>query len=1016
MATPLLPPSWAASPQPVTPHLESIEQSHLRCAALGLSRIDAPDFSPLGRSDLNVARERNLRLYSHAAPIMEMLFEQIINTQNMVVLTDAQGTVLHSIGDDDFLERANKVALSPGANWSESSKGTNAVGTALINETPTLVHADEHFMHANNFLTCSAAPILDPRGNILGVLDVSGDHHSYHQHTMGLVKMSARMIENHWLTDDFRNALRLHFHSRSEFIGTLMEGILAVGLDGRVLGANRSALDQLGLSGAALRMHSLTSLLGTSVNALVDQFRSPLATPALLSLSNGRQFHVMARFNWPVWHSLGTQPEQGNDDAARDTGAGLVQAGERLIGVRATPEAAPLAGPAPTGLRYLQSGDPQIETVVSKIRRVLDRDIPILVMGETGTGKELLARAIHQDSARAKHPFVAVNCASIPETLIEAELFGYEEGAFTGARRKGSIGKIVQANGGTLFLDEIGDMPIALQARLLRVLQERQVTPLGSAKSITVDVSIICATHRNLREMINRQQFREDLYYRLNGLVVRMPPLRERTDLLTIVRKILRAECPQRSLDLSREVTALFERYAWPGNVRQLANVLRTAVVMAAHDPQITRDHLSDDFLEDAMACTGAAPKPFDGAGQRRVLAVVVARRDAARRPPGVPRPQSGQSHAGRARAADHPPRRRCGRRQHLASLQATGHQPQHHLPQVALEGSCERVSRRTDRASALTHAPRPGPGFGGQGVSHGVHAHAVPAACHGHQAGIRLQAGQPRAGLHRADRIVLAMHQAQRPFEGSQGSGGAVPGVLARRPPLARVVAVHAPVGHILFAPACRGHGAPAARGGESARRRLGGLESLHPGPQRLQLLAQGKRCVSLRRACEHPVQLPRIRHSEVCGKVRGPDPACPRCEVVLEFLARAQEGAAQEEAGHRPGMLRGIRHRDEGPPGPRGHRPAIEAQVPAQNLNVLNEMRQRVGLHTPPRQAAATASLVHADPTHRLPRPPLQGLRAAAPTRAAVHDQYGQALRITPFTPPHLMPVLQRQMLPLT
>ena len=605
-------PGGVASPaKPVaeapSPHAESIHQSHLRCAALGLSRIESPDWAPLGRSDLSVVRERNVRLYAHAAPIMEMLHEQIINTQSLVVLTDAQGTVIHSLGDDDFLARAQKVALAPGANWSESSKGTNAVGTALMNETPTLVHGGEHFMHANHFLTCSAAPILDPRGNILGVLDVSGDQRTYHQHTMGLVKMSARMIENHWLTDDFRNGLRLHFHSRSEFIGTLMEGILAIGLDGRILGANRSALDQLEMSGAALRMHSLTSLLGTSVNAVVDLFRSPLATPMMLSLPNNRQFHVVARFNWPVWHSLGTPAD--NDVPAPVTPAthSLDATAAHRADTATTSTLGPAdAAPKVSGLRFLQTGDPQMETVIGKIRRVLDRDIPILILGETGTGKELLARAIHQDSSRAKHPFVAVNCASIPETLIEAELFGYEEGAFTGARRKGSMGKILQANGGSLFLDEIGDMPTALQARLLRVLQERQVTPLGSTKSVSVDVNIVCATHRNLREMIARQQFREDLYYRLNGLVVRLPALRERTDLMTIVRKILRTECPQRKLDLSPEVTELFERYPWPGNVRQLANVLRTAVVMAAHDPEVTRDHLSDDFLDDVLPGTAA--------------------------------------------------------------------------------------------------------------------------------------------------------------------------------------------------------------------------------------------------------------------------------------------------------------------------------------------------------------------------------------------------------------------------
>ncbi len=618
-------------------HVDKIDQSHERCAVLGLSRIERPDYSPLGRSDLNVVRDRNNRLHTHAAPVMEMLFEQIVNSESMVVLTDAMGTVLHAIGDDEFLGRASKVALSPGANWSESAKGTNAVGTALIEEVPTLVHADEHFMHANHFLTCSAAPILDPRGNILGVLDVSGDHRSYHQHTMGLVKMSARMIENHWLNDDYRNVMRLHFHSRVEFIGTLMEGILAVGEDGRFVGANRGALEQLGLSGAALRMHGLESLFGTSVAALVDRFRSPLALPLQVELQGGRQFHIFARFNWPVWHgsadghSSAALPAARNLEApARPANPGAASAepmadnniasSESSLPVTSTNSntstaagaGAAVVGADRNGLRSLATGDAQFGQLIEKIRRVLNRDIPILVLGETGTGKELLARAIHHDSDRSRQPFVAVNCASIPDTLIEAELFGYEEGAFTGARRKGSVGKIVQANGGTLFLDEIGDMPIALQAHLLRVLQERHVTPLGSNKSVSVDVSIVCATHRNLREMITAKTFREDLYYRLNGLAVRLPPLRERSDLMPLVARILERECPDRRFQLSGEVLELFRHYQWPGNVRQLFNVLRTACVMAGGDALITRDHLSDDFIEDARqasahAASGAA-------------------------------------------------------------------------------------------------------------------------------------------------------------------------------------------------------------------------------------------------------------------------------------------------------------------------------------------------------------------------------------------------------------------------
>ncbi|WP_140636831.1 sigma-54-dependent Fis family transcriptional regulator [Methylibium rhizosphaerae] len=584
----------------VTPdvaHLDAITQSHERCAALGLQRVERPDHTPLIRADLATARERNLRLHAHAAPVMELLLEQIMATQSMVVLTDTQGTILHSVGHDDFLRRASKVALAPGVNWAEANKGTNAIGTALVTEAPTFVHADEHFMRANDFLTCSAAPIFDPRGNMLGVLDVTGDHRSYHLHTMGLVKMSARMIENHWLSDDFRHAMRLHFHSRPEFIGTLLEGILAVARDGRIIGANRAALDQLNLSSAAVRMNSVVSLLGTTPGAIVDHFRSPMANTLVLTLANGQQVHVRARFNWPMWHNVGT----ALPDEEPATAATMAAAEPARASKPSQPQAQQaLQPPQLSGLRYLQTGDAQMEAVIAKIRRVLDRDISILVLGETGTGKELLARAIHQDSERARQPFVAVNCASIPETLIEAELFGYEEGAFTGARRKGSLGKILQANGGTLFLDEIGDMPLALQAHLLRVLQERQVTPLGSSKSVPVDVTVISATHRNLREMIGRGEFREDLYYRLNGLVVKLPALRERTDLLTIVQKILRVECSGSPPELVADVLQLLQGYAWPGNIRQLSNVLRTAAVMAAGEARITRAHLSDDFIDDA--------------------------------------------------------------------------------------------------------------------------------------------------------------------------------------------------------------------------------------------------------------------------------------------------------------------------------------------------------------------------------------------------------------------------------
>ncbi|KVZ09873.1 sigma-54-dependent Fis family transcriptional regulator [Burkholderia ubonensis] len=567
----------------------SIQKAHERSETFGLQVSARPDYDVLSNAALVLKREQNRVLCVHAMPVMETLHEQIVNTQSMIVLTDAEGLILHSIGDDDFLRRAEKVALRPGANWAENRQGTNAIGTALAELCPMVVHGDQHFLAANRFLTCSSVPILDPYGDAIGVLDVTGDHRSYHQHTMALAKMSVQMIENHLFTTTFQETLQVSFHGRPEFLGTLMEGIVAFTADGRFLSANRSAQFQLGMPLAALRAHTLSSLFDVTPAQLIDRMRASPDQRLMLNLGNGAVVCARVHFRRETL-AEGSRPTDVHD-------AGVPAA-------RAC-TTAPAAG-NPAGLSrlvYLDTGDPQVASVIAKVRKVIGKDIPILITGETGTGKELLAQAIHNDSPRRDGPFVAVNCASIPETLIESELFGYEEGAFTGARRKGAVGKLLQANGGTLFLDEIGDMPYPLQVRLLRVLQERLVNPLGSTKTIAVDISIICATHRDLRDMIAQNRFREDLYYRLNGLVVRLPPLRDRTDLAVVVQKMLQREAiagaGRAPLTVAPDVMALFERCSWPGNFRQLGNLLRTAAAMVDDDGEIRREHLPDDFFDD---------------------------------------------------------------------------------------------------------------------------------------------------------------------------------------------------------------------------------------------------------------------------------------------------------------------------------------------------------------------------------------------------------------------------------
>jgi transcriptional regulator of acetoin/glycerol metabolism len=567
----------------MTLHLPAtIASSHRRSQHYGLRADRRPDFDPLSVSALSALVEQNRMLYSHALPAMETLYQQIANTHNSVLLTDARGVILHSLGDADFLEKANRVALTPGVDWSEESKGTNAIGTAIAEQTATTVHAEQHYLTANHFLTCSAAPIADHHGEVIGVLDVSGDRRSFHRHTMALVRMSALMIENQLFAAAFEDAITLHFHTRPEFIGTLMEGIASFTPGGRFLAANRNGLFQLGLPMPALQAHTFSSLFDLPLSSLYDHYRS--AAPGLLDLCMHNGVRVRGRAELRLTH-----------------------------GMRLLDDAPPRALPQPEArrqrsrLQALDTGDARLAQAIAKVGKVLGQGVPILVMGETGTGKEWLAQAIHQDSPRAHGPFVAVNCASIPEALIESELFGYEEGAFTGARRKGATGRIMQANGGTLFLDEIGDMPLALQARLLRVLEERKVTPLGGARPLAVDVELVCATNRDLRKRIADGLFREDLYYRLNGLVVKLPPLRERSDLDAIVSAMLANGARRRRV--ADDVMRLFHRHAWPGNLRQLASLLRTASLMAGEENEIGLHHLSDDFLEDLDAAS-ANPAP----------------------------------------------------------------------------------------------------------------------------------------------------------------------------------------------------------------------------------------------------------------------------------------------------------------------------------------------------------------------------------------------------------------------
>lgn len=588
-------------------HSDAIRESHARCQGFGLTHRDRLDFSAEALADFKLAQERCARLQAQALPVMEMLLDQVAGTSNVVCLADDKGTILMSAGRGSSIEFAERVALRPGVSWAEAAKGTNAVGTALVAESDVFVHANEHFVQSNQILTCAASPIMDHSGGVIGVLDVTGDQHAFHPHTMALVKVAARTIENYWFCDNFSRNLRLHFHSQPELIGTIVEGVIALGVDGKILGINRAGLKLLGASSAAVRIQGLRVMLGLSFGELMDRLRTTSFAPFKMHLPSGHVLYARGQCSNASFSQLfsfnDSPPSQdtSNTPNLANRAHGLPKSNSAALEVAALASQKQTKASHGPELNDLAKDDTQMRAVVDKVRRVLDRDIPVLILGDTGTGKEFLACALHKASQRREHTFVAVNCASIPEALIESELFGYEEGAFTGAKRRGAPGKLLQAHGGTLFLDEIGDMPLAMQARLLRVLQERKVVPLGGHKAHDVDISLVCATHRNLRKMMEQGEFREDLYYRINGLAVKLPRLCERTDLRALCQQMLKTLSPSHALRMSDDLLLDFEGYTWPGNLRQLHNVLRTATVMAGTDQQITRIHLSDDFVEDLV-------------------------------------------------------------------------------------------------------------------------------------------------------------------------------------------------------------------------------------------------------------------------------------------------------------------------------------------------------------------------------------------------------------------------------
>ncbi|WP_275544879.1 MULTISPECIES: sigma-54-dependent Fis family transcriptional regulator [unclassified Pseudomonas] len=567
----------------VPAHDTIIQESWSRCRDYGLTHQSAPRFDPPPTGELSALLESRQALVQTTHQEVLPYYDTILSNSNcLIMLADDQGRLLQSWGDQRFIEPRQAAGFVAGASWLERYTGTNAIGTALSCGQAVHIQHDEHFLKANRFMTGSASPIFDEQRRMIAVLDVSSDSYLPPAHTLGMVKMMSQSVENRLILKLFADQYHLlSFNTSLDNLDSPWAGLVVFDEQGHVVSANRRADNLLG---QPLTYGAIEQLFDVPLQQLLNQ---PDGQPFNLRTSGRFRFHARVR-----------RPARPVPIQARDF----------------RPPVTPSTSEEPQ-LHTLSLGDERMDKAIRQAERLLEKDIPILVQGETGAGKEVFVRALHRASSRADQPFIAVNCAAIPAELVESELFGYEKGAFTGASQKGHIGLIRKAHRGTLFLDEIGDMPLRVQARLLRVLQERCVQPLGSSELHPVDVRLVSATNRPLRQDVDSGQFRADLYYRISGLNLELPPLRERSDRQALFQQLWQQHRePDQRAGISREVLELFQHHPWPGNLRQLASVLRVALAMAEDQP-IRAEHLPDDFFLDLPTDTNlpAHPEPNSG-------------------------------------------------------------------------------------------------------------------------------------------------------------------------------------------------------------------------------------------------------------------------------------------------------------------------------------------------------------------------------------------------------------------
>jgi transcriptional regulator of acetoin/glycerol metabolism len=547
-----------------------IQQSWARCVhqhGLDPTRMQEAVILPAQRVREHQERlDEFLRIARHG---LEALYGQVAGMGYCVLLTDARGVTVDFLGDLQLDTSLRRAGLYLGSDWNELHAGTCGVGTAIATGQALVVHQGDHFDATHITLTCTAAPIYDPLGRLNAILDISAltsPQAKSSQHlTLQIAKVYASRVENAYFLRCHRNDWVAKLHPSPEFVEISPDYLLALDVSGRIVGHNRAA--QLMLEAE----HGGTSVLGLPFEQLFHARFGDLPR-YMRAMPGERRAVTLARSARVLYlHAVPPPPRVMASRVDDDAGATRAAARAKTTDVE--------GGTVPAPLAALSGGDAAFDRQIARAARLADTPVSLLVTGETGSGKEYFAKAVHASSRRAARPFVAVNCAAIPESLIESELFGHLPGSFSGAATKGKRGLVHEADGGTLFLDEIGDMPLALQPRLLRVLAEREVLPVGATRAVKVDVRVIAATHADLQALVKAGRFRDDLYYRLAGAPFAMPPLRERRDLPWLAAKLLRDGGHRASL--APEVIDWFAAYPWPGNLREMKNVLDYAAAMA---------------------------------------------------------------------------------------------------------------------------------------------------------------------------------------------------------------------------------------------------------------------------------------------------------------------------------------------------------------------------------------------------------------------------------------------------